>query len=192
MATYEQTVDSEFLLRLRQYVRRRVPTLSDADDVVQDALVKLLHKGQDVAPASARAWLFTVARNLILDRWRSPRREREGLAGDEAAAAAESDREVIAYLAQCLEPMLETMAEQDRELLRRVDILEESQAQIARGLSLSASVVKSRVQRARRRLRELLEGCCAVERDRRGTPIAYERLPGGSCAPECNRSERDT
>ncbi len=185
MATYEQTVDSDFLLRLRQYVRRRVPTQSDADDVVQDALVKLLHKGQGVAPESARAWLFTVARNLILDRWRAPRRERAELGDDPAAAAVESDREVVAYLAQCMEPMLESMAEQDRELLRRVDILEESQAEIARSLALSPSVVKSRVQRARRRLRSLLEGCCAVEQDRRGKPIAYERLPGRSCAADC-------
>lgn len=181
MATYEQTVDAEFLARLRQFVRWRLPTGHDAEDLVQDALVKLLHKGGSVPAESARAWLFTVARNLIRDRWRAPRRGTTLPADAEDVSAGSEDRDAFTYLARCMEPMLATMTADDRDLLRRVDILEESQAEIARALDVSASVVKSRVQRARRRLRAILEGCCTVEKDRRGTPISYRLRPDRPC-----------
>jgi RNA polymerase sigma-70 factor (ECF subfamily) len=180
MASYEQTVDAEFLTRLRQYVRRRVATDHDADDLVQETLVKLLDRGAAVAPESARAWLFTVARHAISDGWR--RKRPRAHAGEEVPAPdPEEGNEAVAYLARCMEPMLAALPPKDRELLLAVDVRETSQAEIARRMSLSPSVVKSRVQRARKRLRGLLEGCCSVERDGRGTPVAYRVRPEGGC-----------
>jgi RNA polymerase sigma-70 factor, ECF subfamily len=184
MADLEHVLDEEFLGRLRQFVRARTPSPQDAEDVVQDVLVKLLKKGGVVAPGSVRPWLFTVARHEIYDRWRSSR-PRVGPLEDVAAPVAVGDNGAVAYLAQCMEPMLSSMTEVDRDLLRRVDVLEESQAVLAGQLGLSASGLKSRVQRARRRLRALLEGCCEVERDRRGTPVSYRLKPERPCP--CSR-----
>ncbi|MGE3165465.1 MAG: sigma factor-like helix-turn-helix DNA-binding protein [Planctomycetota bacterium] len=73
--------------------------------------------------------------------------------------------------------MLERLDREDRIVLQRVDMLGESQAEIARELGMSMSGLKSRVQRARQRLRAQLEDCCAVERDRSGRPVDYRRRP---------------
>jgi RNA polymerase sigma-70 factor (ECF subfamily) len=80
-----------------------------------------------------------------------------------------------------MEPMLMLLSSDDRMILQRIDMLGESQAEVARELGMSISGLKSRVQRARQRLRAQLEGCCAVERDRTGQPTDYQRRPDRPC-----------
>ena len=53
----------------------------------------------------------------------------------------------------------------------------------ARGLSLSGA--KSRVQRARERLRERLEACCTFAFDARGQILSARRRADGQCAEGC-------
>ena len=57
------------------------------------------------------------------------------------------------------------------------------QAGAARREGLSLSGMKSRVQRGRRRLAELLEQCCALTLDARGVPMDYE--PTAGCERGC-------
>jgi RNA polymerase sigma-70 factor (ECF subfamily) len=185
-------VTPELLARLRRFVRSRVPTEPDAEDVAQDVLVRLLEKGAGVPPESVASWLFAVARSRIVDRWRDPRaRTRVDLADVASIVEADRDDEVVAYLSGCMEPMLASMSEQDRTLLRRVDAEGGSQADLVREMRVSPSTVKSRVQRARRRLRTTLERCCAVEQDRRGSPVAYRRRADRSCPCESSRPPTD-
>ena len=57
--------------------------------------------------------------------------------------------------------------------LRLVDSEGPGQKGLAARLGLSITGAKSRVQRARRRLKEVLPDCCDIERDRRGNAIGY-------------------
>jgi RNA polymerase sigma-70 factor (ECF subfamily) len=61
------------------------------------------------------------------------------------------------------------------------------QAGAARREGVSLSGMKSRVQRGRRRLAELLGQCCTLTLDARGVPMDYERAPGcaGGCGCGC-------
>jgi RNA polymerase sigma-70 factor (ECF subfamily) len=61
----------------------------------------------------------------------------------------------------------------------RVDVDGQTQLNAARDLGLSLSGMKSRVQRARRDLKDLLERCCAVDVDRRGGVSDYQPAGGG-------------
>lgn len=58
-----------------------------------------------------------------------------------------------------------------------------TQAAAAERLGLSVPGAKSRVQRGRARLREMLLRCCEIETDRRGRVVAFEARVGGGCAP---------
>jgi RNA polymerase sigma-70 factor (ECF subfamily) len=176
-----QTLSAEFLKRLHAFVRGWVRTDADADDVVQDVLTKLVQHGAP-APASVHAWLFTVARHVLIDRSRT-RRPLVGLpAVDLAEEPSEPSGEVSRELARCLEPMMAALSDDDRLVLTRIDLRGESQVELARELSISNSGIKSRVQRARKRLRAVLENCCSVEQDRRGNPIDYEKRSRSNCA----------
>src|SRR5215213_7771865 len=93
---------AEFRTRLRAFVRRRVRSDADADDLVQDVLTKLVGKGEGVPSGSIHAWLFTVARRAIIDRFRTTRELAEfsdDLVPDRAAG---DDGAVASELARCL------------------------------------------------------------------------------------------
>ena len=173
-------VSTEFLSRLLAFVRSRVRSDADAEDIVQDVLYRLFRKGEHSIGGSIHAWLFTVARHAIIDRHRTRRSTAPIDAVPEPSVALE-EGSAGAELARCLEPMLGSMATEDRSLLTRVDGSGEAQSDIARELGVPLSTLKSRVQRARARLRRRLEECCSIELDPRGYPSGYERRRGRSC-----------
>lgn len=175
----------EVIGRLRGFIRTRVPSPADAEDVVQDVLVRLLEEPPGEVQNIA-AWLFTVARRAIIDRHRRRRGGTQDLADADAAAAARDEQaSASAELARCIEPLMARLDPADRALLERVDLAGESQAAIAGELGVSGSTIKSRVQRARARLLQELTRCCAIERDSRGLPVEYRQNDGGAC--ECDR-----
>ncbi len=182
MVINTHTLTNEFLSRLRGFVRKRVRVQQDAEDVVQEVLSKLVQHAPSIDDEAVHAWLFTVARRAIIDRGRAARKA--GQLPDELPIADEfaADSTVITDLARCMEPMLATLDADERALLQQVDMAGQSQADIARELGMSMSGLKSRVQRARKKLRSVLEQCCSVELDRRGSPVEYERRLDDGCS----------
>src|SRR5579872_5831739 len=75
--------------RLRNFIRRRVDDESDAEDILQDVFYELIEAYRLMKPIEqAGAWLFRVARNRIIDRFR--RKKPETLSGAETEAGMES------------------------------------------------------------------------------------------------------
>ncbi|MGZ5477372.1 MAG: RNA polymerase sigma factor [Thermoanaerobaculia bacterium] len=57
--------------RLRNFIRRRVPDASDAEDILQDVFYELIEANRLMKPIErVGAWLFRVARNRITDLFR--------------------------------------------------------------------------------------------------------------------------
>lgn len=174
--------------RLRVYVSRRV-TPGDADDVVQSVMVKLLEHRGAIGPDSVRAWLFAVTRNAVSEYYRQRRPSVDlDTFGDipENDIADPADR-TIGDLTDCLVPMLRTLGASDAEVLRRIDLEGEAQTTLATTLGVPLSTLKSRVQRARIKLRAAFDACCAIDLARNGSPIAFERST--ECAPTCAGDE---
>lgn len=167
--------------RLGRFIRKRVPNGADADDLLQEILTKI-HVGlKDVEdPAKLEPWLFQVARRSIIDHFRGrsgPKRTRE-LPLDVAERMPAKD--VSSLVASWLEPLMEGLSPEDQEALRLTDLEGLPQKELAERLGISVTGAKSRVQRARERLKGLLEACCRVEMDRRGNAVDYTPK-GGSC-----------
>ena len=75
--------------RLRNFIRRRVPDPSDAEDVLQDVFYRLVEANRMLMPIDhVTGWLFRVARNRIIDLLR--RKRPEGF-GESAVADEEGD-----------------------------------------------------------------------------------------------------
>ncbi len=170
---------TDFLDRLRAFVRRRLPSATDADDVLQTVLLKLAQHGATVQPGAVPAWLFQVARSAVIDWHRARRRAPAALDAEPVSAGPLADER--GELARCLEPLLADLPADDRALLQAVDLDGLSQAELARRDGVAPSTVKSRVQRARARLRAIVEACCEVELDRRGQPTGAWARRGGAC-----------
>ena len=149
---------ADFRARLLRFVRGHVPSDADADDVVQDVMLRLWQRRDDVDPAAAPAWLFQVARTAIADFHRARGRAPQPIADE--FDAPEPERAARRRLAACLVPMLDEIDAQDRDVLQRIDLDDGAQVDLARDLGLSASGAKSRVQRARQRLLRAVTDCC--------------------------------
>jgi RNA polymerase sigma factor (sigma-70 family) len=68
--------------RLRRFIRRRVPNAQDVEDIVQDVFAELVEANRRLMPIDhVTGWLFRVARNRIIDRFRRKEPERFGDAG---------------------------------------------------------------------------------------------------------------
>src|SRR5947209_9172172 len=63
-------------LRLRNFIRRRVPDPADAEDIVQEVFYELVEANRLLMPIEhVTSWLFTVARNRITDLFRKKKPE---------------------------------------------------------------------------------------------------------------------
>ena len=182
----------ELRARLGAFVGRRVGNPEDAEDVVQDVLVRMQQNIDALSSADRLdAWAFRITRNTIADHYRSPkRREVSGEAAaevmDELAAdrlGGEPSNDARAEIARCVAPMVRGLPDDYRRAIELTELQGLTQATAAERLGLSVPGAKSRVQRGRARLKEMLLRCCEIETDRRGRVVAFEVRDGGSCSP---------
>ncbi|WP_235738177.1 sigma-70 family RNA polymerase sigma factor [Mycolicibacterium austroafricanum] len=176
----------EMLPQLRTFVRRRIADPDRADDLVAEILLRI---HQNIGSLDDRErlpnWVFRIARNAIIDEYRRAGRSREQLMASlqkEPAALDEDEPGVVRELSAWLRPMLAGLPADQKAALEMIDLDGMTQADAAQQAGVSLSGMKSRVQRGRRRLAELLSQCCTMTLDGRGVPMDYEPPPGCGCA----------
>ncbi len=179
---------SQFRSRLHGFIARRVRDPGHAEDILQEVMLRIHRNAGDLEHTPAlTGWIFTIARNAIIDHSRRASR-REFPAGlvpaDVAGAQSPGDGdEMRGELEHCVVPLLRSLPEPYAEALMLTEVQELTQADAARSVGISISGMKSRVQRGRNELRRLLLECCDVERDRRGGIIgATPRGHGCTCS----------
>ncbi len=164
--------------RLRRFVRSRVSNPDEADDIVQEVCLRAVSRSASLRdPERVESWLYQIARNAIIDHYRRTR-PLTALPPD-LISVDETDEPGSPDLAACLPGLLDGMPAADRETLRLTALEGLKQRELAEHLGLSVSGAKSRVQRARARLRDLVIACCRPELDRLGGVINIH--PTGNC-----------
>ena len=152
---------------IRGFLSNRVGSAADADDLLQEVFLKaLLHGNNFCELDSPRAWLFHVARNLLVDRLRLTR-EQVPLP-DDLSVESSAESVPVELLSQCLPRVLTELSPEDREAVVLCDIQGMTQKDYAQHIGVSLPAAKSRVQRARLRLRAQLEKSCQVRFDKEG------------------------
>jgi RNA polymerase sigma-70 factor, ECF subfamily len=182
---------NEFSGRLRSFVSKRVREPADAKDIVQEIFLRI-HANLPTLDDEARmpAWIFAIARNSIADHFRRKSRAAGILPSDfDLLLPAESHVEptALSELSRCLEPMIQSLPKPYEEAIRLTEFGGMTQAAVAKHIGVSTSGMKTRVQRARQRLKRMLLECCDIEPDRRGGIVTYKPRTGG-----CNSCSEDT
>lgn len=164
------------MAELRGYLRHRSGLGEEADDLLQEVFIKALR--QDIlfcAIENPRAWLFQVARNTLADHLRCARAFIP-LPEDVPAPIAD-DHPVVDDLSQCLPRVLSELSAADRLAITLCDIEGYSQQVLADHLGISLPGAKSRIQRARKRLRDQLVKACQVTFDDQGEVCCFVPRP---------------
>ncbi|MGC8806978.1 MAG: sigma-70 family RNA polymerase sigma factor [Thiomonas sp.] len=171
------------------YLRHRLGDGELAADLLQTVFLKALHEGRRFCELrEPRAWLFAVARNALADHLRV-RHVAEPL--PEELAAPSDEAEPVDTLADCLPVALAALDPDDRDVLSRCDLQGMTQKDYAQANGLSLPAVKSRVLRARARLRLLLVERCGVRFDAATGRVccSVPRQPASAC---CSASSGTT
>lgn len=187
-----QRIWNEFHARLLSFIRRRVESDADAEDILQDVFAAVhahVHVLRD--RDSVTSWVYRIARNGVMDHHRARARRRsamESLARQSRAQGAPAarahppwgdEREARTDLARCIEPLLASLPEEYGRAVELTELRGDTQKAAARRLGLSVSGMKSRLQRGRRKLRDALTDCCRVHLDARKGVVGYDRRAGG-------------
>ncbi|MCF7547457.1 sigma-70 family RNA polymerase sigma factor [Pseudonocardia sp. WMMC193] len=180
----------EVIAQLRAFVGRRLADPHRAEDLVSQILVRIHQNLGSVDDRERLAhWVSRVAHNAVIDEYRRAGRRREQLVAvpeDGVVEEYDDPGSVLDELAQCLRPLLEGLPPEQRRAVQMIDLDGVGQAEAARREGLSLSGMKSRVQRGRRRLAELVGQCCALTLDARGVPIDYVPRTGPGCGCGCS------
>jgi RNA polymerase sigma-70 factor (ECF subfamily) len=166
-----ETIYEQFRNPLKAFIAKRIHDEAAAEDMVHDVFLKIHERIESLKePDKLPAWIYQIARNSIVD---SYRRKQIITSPDLSQFEQNEIIETPEDLNRVVRSMIEKLSDQDKEVLLLSDFEGIKQADIAQRLGISVSGAKSRVQRARKKLKELLLECCHFEFDRYGTVFDY-------------------
>lgn len=181
--TTEQAWDT-FQTPIKHFILKYIHNNVVAEDILQDVFLKIhmsiatLHDEKKL-----QAWLYQIARHAIYDYYRS---QRTTLALPDTYDLPEepTQEDVEQTLLPCLKDMVDQLPAPYREAIILTEYHGLTQRELAEHLHLSFSGAKSRVQRAREKLKQMLLECCHFVLDRRGGIIEYH--PRNECCLTCS------
>ncbi len=155
----------EYERELSGYVLSRVGDVEIQKEVMQEVALKIftsLHLQKE----HLRGWLYRLTKNTITDYFRKANR---------VLVAFEEEAEAEPYLLlECLAPMMQSLKEQDREILELTQLQQFSLREVAKLKKIPLNTAKSRLFRAKKALANRLFSCCSYERNSKGEVVDYE------------------
>jgi RNA polymerase sigma-70 factor (ECF subfamily) len=174
---------------LHQFISRRVPDPYSAEDILQDVFLKIhIHISSLRTDDRLTSWIYQITRNAIADYYRAQRPTADlADAIDVPGNLVEDD--AVRELSPCVAVMVDELPETYREALRLTEYEGLSQKALSERLGISFSGAKSRVQRARAKIKEQLLNCCYFQFDYAGRIIDYQPrcacCASGECSANC-------
>lgn len=171
-----ESIWEEFSKPLKSFIGRRVKDDQDVDDVLQNVFYKIHNNIRSIREADRiHAWVYRIARNAITDYYRTQKSQGHTIElSEDMISENEDDLTANEEIAQCLKQMIDHLPEKDKQAILLTEFQNLTQKELSERMGLSLSGAKSRVQRARSKLKEMLLGCCHLEFDRLGNVIEYK------------------
>ena len=181
----------DFDTDLRRFLRSRIRNPAAVDDVLQETYLRIhRYAGSLRENDRLQSWVYQITRNALVDYYR---RQRESVELPESLAMPDDsndDNPAARELAGSMRRLIGCLPEKYQQALLLTEFEGLKQHELAEHLGLSLSGAKSRVQRAREKLKETLLDCCHVELDRRGQVLSY--TPNcGECVGDESKAEKD-
>jgi RNA polymerase sigma-70 factor, ECF subfamily len=175
-----ESIWNEFGKGLELFILSRVKNEADASDILQDTFLKI-HDNINSLKEKTRikAWIYQITRNLIIDHFRTGNRDQYSDRLFREIPVSSVPDKVMDTAIRDMIKMMDKLSPDYCEALCLTEIEGMSQKEYAEKKGLSYSGAKSRVQRARGMLKDLLLQCCHYQFDRYGT--VFDIQPGCCC-----------
>ena len=187
MAVSFETVYRDFDSSLRKFIRRRIDDKDTSEDILQEVYIKIHGNIGNLRDTKRLSfWIYQITRNAIIDQYR---RGRPGTQLTEDLTAPQIEEpDLYAELASSVRGILDCLPADDRQALLLADLQGMKQSEVARHLGLSLSGAKSRIQRARQKLKQAFLDCCHFEFDHSGRLMDFQ----SNCDRCANRQTQST
>jgi RNA polymerase sigma-70 factor (ECF subfamily) len=168
-------IHDQFYQRVRKFILASVRDESAADDLVQEAFMKI-HENLDSVRDTSKvsSWVFRIAHNACYDYFRARKKTshnqvHEGLVDlQETPLQKRMEQD---EMSRCVQGQLNLLPESLRSVLIFSDIMELNHEEIADILGLTVENVKVRLHRARKKFNAILENKCTFELDERNVLV---------------------
>lgn len=163
---------------LVDFVAKKVGEKNTAEDIVQDVLIKIHAKsGQLKDHERFTGWAFQITRNAVTDYFRRQNRNIQ----PSLMEWETSTNELNECAANCLAVLLHSLPDKYRTALQLTDMESLTQRELATVLNISHAGARSRVQRARKMLRERMDQFFIIRSDSYGNIIQCENRDPCCC-----------
>ena len=155
--TYNQDV--------KQFILSKVKNEEIANDILQETFIKI-HTKKDALKDydKLKPWIFTIARNTVMDYFKLNTQTREVFETD----IIQEENTVTHDEKDCLRGIIKRLEKKYRDPLFLSDIKGLKQAEIAKQLNLQLPTAKSRIQRARKLIAQGYMECCDFKMNHKG------------------------
>ncbi len=166
---------TEFHKELNGFILKKVRHQADTDDILQDVFIKIIRNFDRVKHAdNLRQYLYGIVKNAINDHFRRIKFT-ETIEDIPETLSEEETESLNSTIADCcIKPFVNKLPEKYKEALILTEFQDISQKDLAKKLNISYSGAKSRVQRGKEKLKELLLDCCIYQIDVYGNLIEAE------------------
>lgn len=164
-----ESIWDDFHQELKDFVLRKIGPTMEVDDILQEAFVKVWTNKERVEQANnLRQYVYGIVRNTTIDHLRKKRRWEIEI--DPQRVFSEEDECTLnqAIAESCIRPFIQKLPDQYREALMLSELEGLSQKELALRMGISYSGAKSRVQRGRQKLKQMILDCCALGSDSYG------------------------
>ncbi len=156
---------------LLQYVKNRINNKEDAEDLTQEVFFKL-SRSNNTSVDNLKSWVYTIAKNTITDYYRKHRvlfddvEETHPVHDEEDDGAAKE-------LSSCIRTYINMLPEEYRSIMKLSELENVPQKDIATQLNMNYVTVRSKVQRGRKKLKEMFTECCTIIQGGKGSILDY-------------------
>jgi RNA polymerase sigma-70 factor, ECF subfamily len=189
-----ETIYAQFNAELLRYVKSKVRSAEDAEDILQNVFIKITSGIDKLSDdMKLKSWIFTITRNSIIDYYRTNATKKNVITSEdinEDFPELDND-DPTKGLDQCMGSMISLLPEEYREIIIESEINGIKQKDLAVKYGIAYSSMRSKVQRGRERLKQLFHNCCHISTDVRGNIIDAQGKEncGGPCNPCSTNSQ---
>lgn len=159
-----ESIWSKYERELSHYVLSCVRDSEIQKEVMQEIALKIF-TSVHLQKEHLRGWLYALTKNAIADYYRKANK-----------SLPEFEEEINAeehILAECLQPMLNTLKQEDKEILELTQLQEYSLQEVASKKEIPLNTAKSRLFRAKKALASQFFSCCEYERNEKGDIVDF-------------------
>lgn len=161
--------------RLSYFIGKYINDRDDVEDIIQEVFLKVLENADSIQNVSKlENWIFQVTRNLINDYYRKKNKSDIVDFCDDCMPGNRQPKQVFrTSTLNYVNELVENLPEEQKDIILKVEFGGIKLIEYAESKGISYSSAKSRIQRARLRIKTQLLECCHFEIDKNGNVLDY-------------------